>query len=283
MNAELNDFNSAFIVHTSSLLNMNLQIFQVDAFTQKPLSGNPAAVCPLTEWLADEMMLKIAAENNLSETAFFVKRNDDYEIRWFTPTVEINLCGHATLASSYVIFNCLNLEEREIKFYSPRSGNLSVEKQGDVLVLDFPKYDLKETVILKDLVEAVGKMPKQVWETQGKMAMLLYETEDDIRNLEPDMSALSKLSYDEIIVTAKGDAADFVSRLFAPRIGIPEDPVTGATHCSLIPYWAERLGKEKLYARQLSRRGGELFCELNGERVKIGGNAALYLRGEIYV
>ncbi|MCA1637585.1 MAG: PhzF family phenazine biosynthesis protein [Acidobacteria bacterium] len=247
------------------------------------MSGNPAAVCPLTEWLADNVMLKIAAENNLSETAFFVKRNDRYEIRWFTPTVEINLCGHATLTASFVIFNCLNLENEHIKFYSHRSGDLSVEKQGDVLVLDFPAYDLNETVILKDLVESVGKMPKQVWETQGNMAMLLFETEDDVKNLEPDMSALSKLKYDEVIVTSKGKSADFVSRLFAPRIGIPEDPVTGATHCSLIPYWAKQLGKEKLYARQLSKRGGELFCESNGERVKIGGNAVLYLKGEIYV
>ena len=228
-------------------------------------------------------MLKIAAENNLSETAFFVKRSEDYEIRWFTPTIEINLCGHATLATSYVIFNCLNLEEKRIKFYSARSGDLSVEKQGDVLVLDFPKYDLNDGEIPESLAEAVGKMPKQFWETQGNMAMLLFETEDDIVNLQPDMSALSRLPYDEVIVTAKGTDADFVSRLFAPRIGIPEDPVTGATHCSLIPYWAQQFRKEKLYARQLSARGGELFCELDGERVKIGGNAALYLKGEIYV
>ena len=262
---------------------MNLPIFQVDAFTKTPMSGNPAAICPLAEWLADDAMLKIAAENNLSETAFFVKKDARYEIRWFTPTVEINLCGHATLAASFVIFNCLNLETEQIKFYSHRSGDLSVEKQDNVLVLDFPAYDLNETVILKDLVNAVGKMPKQVWETQEKMAMLLFETEEDVRNLAPDMSALTKLEFDEIIVTAKGDEADFVSRLFAPRIGIPEDPVTGATHCSLIPYWAKQLGKEKLYARQLSKRGGELFCALEDERVKIGGNAVLYLKGEIYI
>jgi len=142
---------------------------------------------------------------------------------------------------------------------------------------------LKEIEIADDLTEAVGKTPMQVWETQGNMAMLLFETEEDIKSLKPDMSALSKLKFDEVIVTAKGTDADFVSRLFAPRIGIAEDPVTGATHCSLIPYWAEQLGKEKLYARQLSARGGELFCELNGERVKIGGNAALYMKGEIYV
>ncbi|HXG84564.1 MAG TPA: PhzF family phenazine biosynthesis protein [Pyrinomonadaceae bacterium] len=262
---------------------MNQQIFQVDAFTSARFGGNPAAVCPLTEWLDDETMLNIAAENNLSETAFFVKRKDDYEIRWFTPTVEINLCGHATLAASFVIFNCLNLEDEQIKFYAHRSGDLSVEKRGDVLVLDFPKYDLTDGEMPAGLTEAVGKTPKQFWETQGNMAMLLFETEDDIKNLEPDMSALSKLAFDEVIVTAKGASADFVSRLFAPRIGITEDPVTGATHCSLIPYWARRLEKEKLYARPLSKRGGELFCEFKGDRVKIGGNAALYLKGEIYI
>ncbi|MDQ3180493.1 MAG: PhzF family phenazine biosynthesis protein [Acidobacteriota bacterium] len=262
---------------------MNLTIYQVDAFTKQVFAGNPAAICPLQEWLADDVMQKIALENNLSETAFFVKKDGVYEIRWFTPTIEINLCGHATLASAFVIFNFLGETESVINLHSHRSGNLSVEKQGDVLILDFPKYDLTETVILKDLTEAVGKMPKQVWETQGNMTMLLFETEDDILNLKPDMSALSRQPYDEVIVTAKGESADFVSRMFAPRIGIAEDPVTGAIHCSLIPYWAEQLGKEKLYARQLSARGGELFCALNGERVKIGGNATLYLKGEIYV
>ncbi|HEX8367301.1 MAG TPA: PhzF family phenazine biosynthesis protein [Pyrinomonadaceae bacterium] len=263
---------------------MNLQIFQVDAFTKKPLGGNPAAVCPLNEWLADETMLKIAAENNLSETAFFVAKDDFYEIRWFTPNVEINLCGHATLAASYVIFNCLKLEDKIVKFYSSRSGHLSVEKQDELLILNFPNYGLNEIEMMPELIAAaVGKTPQQMWETQGNMAMLLFETEEDIKSLQPDMSALNKIDFDEFIVTAKGENSDFVSRLFAPRIGIPEDPVTGATHCSLIPYWAERLGKEKLYARQLSARGGELFCELNGERVKIGGNAALYLKGEIYI
>ncbi len=262
---------------------MNLQMFQVDTFTKKPLSGNPAAVCPLDEWLADKTMLKIAAENNLSETAFFVKREDFYEIRWFTPTIEIDLCGHATLATSYVIFNCLSLEDKIVKLYSPRSGNLSVEKEGDVLVLDFPSFGLKEIEATDELIKAVGKKPAKVWETQGYMAMLLFESEEDIRTMEPDQSLLMDIPFDEIIVTAKGETSDFVSRLFAPRIGIAEDPVTGATHCSLIPYWAEQLGKEKLYARQLSKRGGELFCELAGERVKIGGNAALYLKGEIYI
>jgi len=262
---------------------MNLTIFQVDAFTKEPFGGNPAAVCPLTEWLADDVMLKIAAENNLSETAFFVKKDDVYEIRWFTPGVEVNLCGHATLASSYVIFNCLGETSDVIKLHSHRSGNLSVEKQGDRLILDFPKYGLNEIGIDEKLVEAVGKRPLQTWETQGNMVFMLFEKESDIAEITPDMSALAKLAFDEVIVTAKGDSADFVSRMFAPRIGIPEDPVTGAIHCSLIPFWAERLGKETLYARQISARGGELFCELKGERVKIGGNATLYLKGEIYV
>lgn len=262
---------------------MNLSIYQVDAFTKKTFAGNPAAVCPLTEWLADDVMLKIAAENNLAETAFFVKKDDVYEIRWFTPAVEVNLCGHATLASAHVIFHCLHLEEHKVNFYSARSGDLSVEKQGDVLVLDFPRYGVNEIEIDANLVEAVGKRPLQTWETQGNMVLMLFETEDDIKNIAPDMPALGKIPFDEVIVTAKGDSADFVSRMFAPRIGIPEDPVTGAIHCSLIPFWAERLGKETLYARQISARGGELFCELKGERVKIGGNAALYLKGEIYV
>ena len=262
---------------------MNLQIFQVDAFTRNTFGGNPAAVCPLEEWLADETMLKIAAENNLSETAFFVKKDDRYEIRWFTPTIEVNLCGHATLATAFVIFNCLNPENETINFYSSRSGNLSVEKQGDVLVLDFPRYGVNEIEIEENLVRAVGKCPLQTWETQGNMVMMLFENEAEIAAIAPDMSKLQKIPFDEVIVTAKGLESDFVSRMFAPRIGIAEDPVTGAIHCSLIPFWAERLGKETLYARQISARGGELFCELKEERVKIGGNAALYLKGEIYV
>ena len=262
---------------------MNLTIYQVDAFTKQVFAGNPAAVCPLTEWLADDVMQRIALENNLSETAFFVKKDGVYEIRWFTPTIEINLCGHATLASAYVIFNFLGETESVINLNSHRSGNLSVEKRDDVLTLDFPSYPPVECELPAGTAEAVGATPVKSWEAQGNMLMLLFESADEIASLKPDMSALSRLEYDEVIVTAKGTDADFVSRLFAPRIGIPEDPVTGATHCSLIPYWAEKLGKEKLYARQLSVRGGELFCELDGERVKIGGNATLYLKGEIYV
>jgi len=262
---------------------MNLTIYQVDAFTKRVFAGNPAAVCPLKEWLSDETMQKIAFENNLSETAFFVKEDGVYEIRWFTPTTEIDLCGHATLASAFVIFNFLGATESVINLHSHRSGDLSVEKQGDVLILDFPSHPPVECELPAGVAEAVGAMPAKSWEAQGNMLMLLFESEDGIKSLQPDMSALSKLEFDEVIVTAKGADADFVSRLFAPRIGIPEDPVTGATHCSLIPYWAQELKKETLYARQVSARGGELFCKLSGERVKIGGNATLYLKGEIYV
>ena len=262
---------------------MNLTIYQVDAFTKQVFAGNPAAVCPLAEWLADDVMQKIALENNLSETAFFVKRDGVYEIRWFTPTIEIDLCGHATLASAFVIFNHLGETEAVINLHSHRSGNLSVEKQGDVLILDFPSYPPVECDLPAGVAKAVGATPSKSWTAQGNMLMLLFESADEIESLQPDMSALNLLEFDEVIVTAKGTDSDFVSRLFAPRIGIPEDPVTGATHCSLIPYWAQTLGKEKLYARQLSSRGGELFCELNGDRVKIGGNATLYLKGEIYV
>lgn len=261
---------------------MKLNIFQVDAFTSKPFGGNPAAVVPLEVWLPDETMLAIAAENNLSETAFFVKNGDRYDIRWFTPAVEVNLCGHATLATSHVIFNELKLEAEKIRFFSHRSGELGVTKEGDKLILDFPAYPLAEIETLPQLVDAEVP-PLKSWETQGNMLMMLLRNQEEVRSLEPDMDKIAQLPYDEVIITAKGDDCDFASRMFAPRIGIPEDPVTGAIHCSLIPYWAGVLGKEKLFARQVSARGGELFCELDGDRVRIGGNAVLYLQGEIHV
>ncbi len=262
---------------------MKLQIFQVDAFTSKPFGGNPAAVVPLDSWLADDLMLNIAAENNLSETAFFVPDGGKYHIRWFTPTVEVNLCGHATLAASHVIFNELKLENELIRFHSDRSGELSVLRDGDKLVLDFPAYPMTEIGSVSGLADAIGAEPKQTWEAQGNMVFVLVDSEDQIKALNPDMSLLAKLPYDEVIVTAPGETSDFASRMFAPRIGIPEDPVTGAIHCSLIPYWGERLGKKELFARQVSARGGELFCELNGDRVKIGGNAVTFLKGEIEI
>ena len=262
---------------------MNLKMFQVDAFASLPFTGNPAAVVPLAEWLTDEVMLRIAGENNLSETAFFVPENGGYRIRWFTPELEVDLCGHATLAASHVIFNELGLEDSVIRFHSDRSGELSVAKEGDRLVLDFPAYPMKEIEPIAILPEALGSKPLKTWESQGNMVFLLMESESQIRAMKPDLSLIAQVPFDEVIVTARGDSADFVSRMFAPRIGIPEDPVTGAIHCSLIPYWAEELGKDKLIARQVSKRGGELYCELAGERVKIGGNAVTFLKGEINV
>ncbi len=262
---------------------MNLKIFQVDAFASEPFAGNPAAVVPLESWLPEHTMRDIAGENNLSETAFFVKEDDRYHIRWFTPTVEVNLCGHATLATSHVIFNELKLEDAFIPFHSDRSGHLGVEKHGDRLVLDFPAYPFEMIEHSDELARAVGITPAEVWESQGSMVFLRSENEEEVRGLEPDMHALAQLEYDEVIVTAPGDDCDFASRMFAPRIGIPEDPVTGAIHCTLIPYWAEQLAKNELFARQVSKRGGELFCELNGDRVRIGGNAVTYLKGEIFL
>lgn len=262
---------------------MKFEIYQVDAFTSKVFGGNPAAVVPLESWLPDHTMRHIAAENNLSETAFFVKEGDRYHIRWFTPEVEVNLCGHATLASSHVIFNELKLEDAYIPFHSDRSGKLGVEKHGDKLVLDFPAYPMIEIEQSDELANAVGIIPAKMWESQGNMVFLRAENEEEVRNLSPDFQSLRQQQYDEVIVTAVGDDCDFASRIFAPRIGIPEDPVTGAIHCSLIPYWAEQLGKEKLFARQVSQRGGELYCEHSGDRVKIGGQAVTYLKGEIHV
>ena len=237
---------------------------------------------PLEAWLPDETMLNIAAENNLAETAFFVKNDSRYDIRWFTPKVEINLCGHATLASAHVIFNDLKLEESELRFVSHLSGELGVTRSGDRLVLDFPAYPMTEIPTLPQLID-VEVRPLKAYESQGNMLFMLLRSQEEVATFEPDMHAVEQLPYDEIIITAKGDDCDFASRMFAPRIGIPEDPVTGAIHCSLIPYWAAELGKTELFARQVSARGGELYCALAGDRVRIGGNALLYLKGEIYV
>lgn len=262
---------------------MKLEIFQVDAFTSKPFGGNPAAVVPLDEWLDDSLMQNIAAENNLSETAFFVKEGGGYHIRWFTPTIEVNLCGHATLASAHVIFYELQLEKDQIAFHSNLSGKLGVERRGERLVLDFPAYAITEIEKNDALARALGKLPVRIWSAINDGVMVRLGSEQDVRRLEPDFSALAQLEYERIYVTAPGETCDFASRMFAPKIGIAEDPVTGAMHCTLVPYWAEQLGKNELFARQVSKRGGELFCELAGDRVKIAGNAITFLKGEIYV
>jgi PhzF family phenazine biosynthesis protein len=226
-------------------------------------------------------MQKIALENNLSETAFFVKNGDVYEIRWFTPTYEIDLCGHATLASAFVIFEILKAESEIVNFHSHKSGELSVERKGDILILDFPSRLVSPADAPQDLIEAIGKEPKEIFKARDYF--LVYENEQEVAEIAPDFSKLLEIDAHGFIVTAKGDSADFVSRFFAPEVGIFEDPVTGSSHCNLIPFWAEQLGKTEMFAKQISARGGELFCELKGDRVKIGGNAVLYLKGEIYV
>ncbi len=261
---------------------MKLDIYQVDAFTSVPFKGNPAAVVPLDSWLEDGVLLNIAAENNLAETAFFVKDGDAFELRWFTPTVEMPLCGHATLATAYVLFEELGYEGESIRFKTRKRGDLNVTRNGDRFVLDFPAFPMIEIEPIEMLVNAEVP-PLKYWESQDNMLFLLLKDQKAVETLEPDMSDVLRLPYSEVIVMAKGDDCDFASRMFAPKIGIPEDPVTGAIHCSLIPHWAGELGKNELFARQVSARGGELYCELVGDRVRIGGNAVLYLKGEIYV
>ena len=260
---------------------MKITIYQVDAFTKEVFKGNPAAICPLESWLDAKLMQKIALENNLSETAFFVKKDDVYEIRWFTPTFEIDLCGHATLASAFVIFEILKLESEIVKFHSHKSGKLAVEKNDDLLILDFPSRPVEESAAPDGLIEAIGKKPKAVFKARDYF--LVYDNEQEVLDINPNFPKLLDIDAHGFIITAKGETSDFVSRFFAPEVGVFEDPVTGSAHCNLIPYWAEKLGKNEMFAKQISVRGGEIFCELKGDRVKIGGNAALYLRGEIYI
>lgn len=259
---------------------MKLPIYQVDAFADRPFAGNPAAIVPLEAWLPDETMLNIAMENNLAETAFFIPNGDGYDLRWFTPSVEMDLCGHATLASAYLIFEVLGTDQSILRFQT-KSGELTVEKADGKYVLDFPSRPGKPVEAPAALIEAIGATPKEVYKSRDYM--LVYESEADVLAIKPDFNSLMKLDAHAVIVTAPGDTSDFVSRFFAPEVGVPEDPVTGSAHCTLIPYWAERLGKNDLFARQVSSRGGELHCRLEGDRVKIAGDAVLFLKGEIYV
>ncbi len=257
---------------------MNIQIYQVDAFTDKLFGGNPAAVCPLEKWLDEELLQKIAAENNLSETAFFVKGEKGFDLRWFTPKVEVDLCGHGTLASAHVIFNHLGYDEKQITF-SSASGELRVTSEDGLITLDFPSTPPSPVEISPELTQGLGLEPKEVHKSRDYL--VLFETEDDILSIEPDFNTLGKLDSLGIIITSQGKNSDFVSRFFAPAVGINEDPVTGSAHTTLIPFWAGRLNKNTLHAFQLSKRKGELFCELSGDRVKIGGHAVTFLTGEI--
>ena len=260
---------------------IKIKIFQVDAFADKVFEGNPAAVCPLQEWLPDELLRKIAMENNLAETAFYVKKGNGFHIRWFTPTVEVNLCGHATLAAAYVLFHLEGYKADKV-FFDSRSGTLAVSRHGDVLTLDFPSDTFAEVELTKDMLVSFNIKPVKAY--KGKVFyMLVYETESQIAKIQPNLDAISKLQSVGVIVTAKGNEVDFVSRFFAPQSGINEDPVTGSAHTLLAPYWSSLLKKKELTAIQLSERKGYLNCKYLGERVEISGKAQLYLTGEIYV
>jgi PhzF family phenazine biosynthesis protein len=261
---------------------MTLPIYQADAFTDQLFGGNPAAVCPLTEWLPDEVLQKIAAENNLAETAYFVKTEDGYHLRWFTPEYEIDLCGHATLASAHILYTELGYEANEIHFTTEKAGTLIISRKDDRYTLDFPSRPANPAELPEGLQEALSdQLPVDV--LRGRDYMLVYENEQTIADMAPNFMALAKVDTVGVIVTAPGTRSDFVSRFFAPGAGIPEDPVTGSAHCNLIPYWAEKLGKTELHAYQISSRRGELWCELKGDRVLMSGKAVTYLKGEIYV
>jgi len=257
---------------------MKIPYFHVDAFTGDGFLGNPAGVCILQDWPADSVLQAIAAENNLSETAFVIERDGFWDLRWFTPTTEVDLCGHATLAPAFVITKCLKHPASPVKFQS-KSGPLLVNCESERLVLDFPSRPAAACPIPDQLGAALGRKPVEVLKARDYLVLL--ESEEDVRNLRPDITALQRIEAYAFITTAPGQKSDFVSRFFAPRVGVGEDPVTGSAHCTLIPYWAKRLGKQKLHALQLSKRGGELFCEDRGARVGIGGRATLYMRGEL--
>jgi len=260
---------------------MKLKIYQADAFAASLFKGNPAAVVPLTEWLPDETLQQIAAENNLSETAFFIPEGDHFHIRWFTPKAEVKLCGHATLATAYVLFNELGFQGEQIKFNS-KSGILTVKKVGDKLQLDFPADFAQPVEPIPVFAEAFGAHPLATFKGRTDY-LLLFDSEETIRNFQPDISLLLATEARGIMVTAKGNDVDFVSRFFAPAVGVNEDPVTGSAHTTLVPFWAKRLNKIEMTALQLSARGGQLWCTLSGDRVLIAGKAVTYLRGEIEV
>lgn len=259
---------------------MELTLYQVDAFADRLFAGNPAAVCPLRAWLPDATMQAIAGENNLSETAFFAPEADGLRIRWFTPSCEVKLCGHATLAAAYIYFRHLAPHADAVVFNS-LSGPLTVTRDGDVLTLDFPAAALTPAAAPALLEAALGARPLEVYAAEDWLVVLGSAAQ--VRALRPSMALLRQLERRGVIVTARGDDCDFVSRFFAPNYGIDEDPVTGSAHTALTPYWALKLGKLQLQARQLSARGGELHCELKGQRVLIGGRVVPYLDGTIHL
>ncbi len=264
---------------------MKISIFQVDAFTDQLFGGNPAAVCPLEEWLDDVLLQKIAIENNLSETAFFVeKTSGHYELRWFTPEIEMDLCGHATLASAFVIFEELGFQEKELVFET-NSGELKVVKEGEYFEMEFPSRPPIRSALPRIISEGLSIQPIEVWKSRDYL--LLYQNEKEISELAPAIDILNRINLDPggIIVTAHSDleTVDFISRFFTPQASVFEDPVTGSAHCTLVPFWSERLKKNKLKALQRSNRGGELWCFLDGNKVKLKGKAVKYLEGVIFL
>ena len=258
-----------------------MKIFQVDAFAETVFSGNPAAVCPLDQWLDDATMQNIAMENNLAETAFVVRQADGFHIRWFTPTVEVDLCGHATLATAHILFNHLGLTGDTIPFFSHRSGPLNVYRQGELLILDFPSDTIERVIPTDAMNSAFDIQSKEIYKGKSDL-MYVFEKEEDILNIKPDLRAIATLPARGVIITAPGSQVDFVSRFFGPQSGIDEDPVTGSAHTTLIPYWSKRVNKEALSAIQLSKRKGLLACKYLGERVLISGKAKTYLIGDIF-
>lgn len=262
---------------------MQIPIYQIDAFTSERFKGNPAAVCLLDGWLPDDLLQNIAQENNLSETAFLVPVGDSYAIRWFTPTVEVDLCGHATLASAYVILNEVLPDKGAANMvtFTSKSGALTVSQDAELLVMDFPATEAAPCDTPQAIVEAFAKEPIETYKSNDYM--VVYDDEQVIASLSPDYSILARLECRGIIATSRGECSDFVSRFFAPRCGINEDPVTGSAHCTLTPYWAKKLQKNRLSARQLSKRGGELVCEFRGDRVMLSGSAVKVLEGRLYI
>lgn len=263
---------------------MRLRLFQIDAFASRVFRGNPAAVCPLESWLDDETLQAIARENNQAETAFFVPAEADYHIRWFTPKCEVDLCGHATLAAAFVLFNALDEERRSVRFVS-RSGPLTVRRAGPLLAMNFPALALRPCPNPPDLLlRGLGERPAEVFSAEADTNYFaVYESESKVRALSPDLGLLERLHPYGVVATAPGESSDCASRYFAPSYGIPEDEATGSIHCALTPFWAKRLSRRSVHARQVSPRGGELFCEDKGRRVEIAGYAVKYFEGVIYV
>ncbi|HSE76817.1 MAG TPA: PhzF family phenazine biosynthesis protein [Alphaproteobacteria bacterium] len=263
---------------------MRLPMYQVDAFASRVFAGNPAAIVPLERWLPDDVMQAIATENNLSETAFFVPRGEDYDICWFTPVAEIDLAGHPTLATAHVVLNLLGTRRDRVRFHSRKSGTLTVTRDGERLAMDFPAQPPARKPDLGDVAGALGRAPSEV--LAARYGFAVFKSAEAVASLSPDFTKVAALDCIGLIATAPGTPAsgvDFVSRFFAPKHSINEDPVTGSAHCTLIPYWANRLGKAKMFARQISKRGGELWCEHRGERVTIAGQCALFFEATIHV